>query len=295
MASHKSVLLNEVLRWLGPKPGDVMVDGTLGRGGHAIKILDCISPGGRLVGFDKDPRAVVEAGDVLKDFGERVMVFHEDFKNISTRLESLERLKAQGILLDLGVSSPQLDEASRGFSFKADGPLDMRMNPEEALTAREIVNTYSEKELSVLFWKFGEERFSRRIAKRIVETRKAVRINRTSELESIIWRSVPASARHGRVHPATRIFQALRIEVNQEIQSLEIFLSGVLNNLVSGGRIVIISFHSLEDRLVKNAFRKFAKEEKGFILTKKPIQAGLDEIQDNPRSRSAKLRAFQKN
>ena len=287
--------MDEVLRWLDPKPGNVMVDGTLGRGGHALKILERIGSGGRLVGLDKDPQAIAEAGEVLKSFGERVMIFHEDFKNVSSRLESLNLLKAQGVLLDLGVSSPQLDEASRGFSFKADGPLDMRMNPEEPLTAREVVNTYSEKELSDLFWKYGEERFSRRIAKKIVEARKTTRINRTSELESILWRSVPTSYKHGRIHPATRIFQALRIEVNQEIRSLEVFLSNILNVLSSGGRIVIISFHSLEDRAIKNAFREFAKDGKGLVLTKKPVVADDNEIQENPRSRSAKLRAFQKN
>lgn len=295
MALHKSVLLNAVLRWLDPKPGDVMVDGTLGRAGHAQKILERIGPEGRLIGFDKDPQAIAAAGEVLGDFGERVMIFHDDFKNINSRLESLEHLKAQGVLLDLGVSSPQLDEAERGFSFKTDGPLDMRMNPDESLTAREVINTYSEKELSDVFWKYGEERFSRRIAKRIVEARKRARIHRTSELESVIWQSVPASYRYGRIHPATRIFQALRIEVNQEIRSLAVFLSCILDALAPSGRLVIVSFHSLEDRVVKNSFREFAKNGKGIVLTKKPVIAAFDEIQENPRSRSAKLRAFQKN
>ena len=223
------------------------------------------------------------------------MIFHEDFKNIASRLESLDQLKADGVLLDLGVSSPQLDEAARGFSFKADGPLDMRMNPAEPVSAQEIINTYPEKDLCEIFWKYGEERFARRIAKRIVESRRNKRLGSTLELESIVWQSVPASYRHGRIHPATKIFQALRIEVNQELQCFETFLSEMLNNLAVGGRIVILSFHSLEDRMVKNSFREFSKEGKGVVLTKKPVTADLEEMQANPRSRSAKLRAFQKN
>lgn len=293
IVKHKSVLLNEVLQWLDLKPGRVIVDGTLGYGGHASEILRRIIPQGRLLGFDKDPGAVTETSKVLGDFGDCVMIFHEDFKNIPTQLESLGQ-KADGVFLDLGVSSPQLDEARRGFSFKSEGPLDMRMNPEDPLTAREVVNTYPKQELAEIFWKYGEERFSRRIAEKIAQVREKRRIETTTELESIIWQAVPNSYRHGRIHPATRAFQALRIEVNKEIEALEIFLLKSLDVLSSGGRLVIISFHSLEDRIVKNTFREFAKEAKGKILTKKPVIPALEEIQENPRSRSAKLRVFQK-
>lgn len=293
MTSHRSVLLNEVIQWLNPSSGKLVADGTLGRAGHATEILRRTSPDGRLIGFDKDPEAVEEGRKILREFGERVMIFHEDFRNIPSRLESLGR-KADGILLDLGVSSPQLDEPRRGFSFNAEGPLDMRMNPEEGLTAQEVINTYPKQALMELFWKYGEERFSRRIAEKIAEVRRTRRINTTKDLESLIWQSVPAAYRHGRIHPATRVFQALRIEVNHEIDALEFFLSKPLEALNPEGRLVIISFHSLEDRVVKNAFRQFSKDGKGRILTKKPVVATSVEVQENPRSRSAKLRAFQK-
>ena len=203
-------------------------------------------------------------------------------------------MKTNSVLLDLGVSSPQLDQAERGFSFNADGPLDMRMNPEETLTAREVVNRYPQKTLADIFWNYGEERYSRRIAERIAEVREKRRIDTTAELESIIWQAVPSAARHGRIHPATKVFQALRIEVNKEIEALEVFLSSVLESLETNGRVVIISFHSLEDRLVKTFFKEYARQKKGEILTKKPVVPQFEEIQKNPRSRSAKLRAFQK-
>ena len=293
MAPHQSVLFNEVIQWLDPKPGERVVDGTLGRAGHALEILRRTAPDGKFWGFDKDPQAVGECGKILKDFGERVMIFHEDFKNIPSKLESLNQ-KADGILLDLGVSSPQLDEAQRGFSFKVMGPLDMRMNPSEPLTAKQIVQTYPQDKLADIFWRFGEERFSRRIAERIVEVRKKQRIETTTELESVVWQAVPSSYKHGRLHPATRVFQALRIEVNHEIEALELFLKRALDVLACGGKLVVISFHSLEDRVVKNAFKDFSKNQKGNILTKKPVVPAEEEIQKNPRSRSAKLRAFQK-
>ena len=270
-----------------------MVDGTLGACGHALKLLEKIGPTGHLIGFDKDPQAVKEAQQILRDFGGRVMIFHDDFKNIPSRLTGLN-VKADGMLLDLGVSSPQLDQSDRGFSFKTLGPLDMRMNSEDALTAKEIVNRYPEEKLTDIFWKYGEERYSRRIAQRIVETRRIRSIDTTKDLESIIWQAVPSSARHGRIHPATRTFQALRIEVNQEIQALESFLSSFLDVLKVDGKAVIISFHSLEDRLVKNFFRDYNRQGQGMTLTKKPVVPNSQEIDINPRSRSAKLRAFQK-
>ncbi len=293
MFSHVSVLFNEAIEGLNLKSGSVIVDGTLGAGGHAKGILEQLGSAGRLLGFDKDPVAIDKAKELFKEFGDRVMIFHDDFRNIESKLRSLN-LEVNGILLDLGVSSPQFDQAERGFSFKTNGPLDMRMNPEETLTAKDVIGNYSKRQLEDIFWQFGEERYSRRIADRIVEERQKRRINTTAELESIIWRAVPDNYRHGRIHPATRVFQALRIEVNKEIESLEIFLSRFMNVLAPDGRVVIISFHSLEDRLVKNCFRDLARQKRGQVLTKKPMTASASEVQRNPRSRSAKMRIFRR-
>lgn len=291
---HKSVLLKEVLEWLAPAPGKIMVDGTLGAGGHAEAILERILPGGLLIGFDKDPEALARAKQVLARFGDRAMILHEDFRNVAGRLKALQKEKVQGMLLDLGVSSMQLDSLERGFSFKQNGPLDMRMNPQEPLTAKEIVNRYSEKELLEILWTYGEERFARRIVERIVRERSKCPIETTGELEAIIFQVVPKSYRYGRIHPATRTFQALRIAVNHETEVLEAFLESVLEILDVKARLVIISFHSLEDRAVKRAFRRFEKEKAGRILTKKPVVPNDAEVSDNPRARSAKLRAFER-
>ena len=291
---HKSVLLKEVLEWLAPAPGMIVVDGTLGAGGHAEAVLERILPGGLLIGFDKDPEALARAKEVLSRFGDRTMILHEDFRNVAKRLKTLQKEKAQGVLLDLGVSSMQLDTPERGFSFKQNGPLDMRMNPEESLTAREIVNRFSEKDLLKILWNYGEERFARRIVERIARERSQRPIETTGELEAIVFQAAPKAYRYGRIHPATRTFQALRIAVNREREALEEFLSSVLEILDTKGRLVIISFHSLEDRAVKTAFRKFEKEKRGRVLTKKPVVPNDAEVADNPRARSAKLRAFEK-
>ncbi|MBI3252326.1 MAG: 16S rRNA (cytosine(1402)-N(4))-methyltransferase RsmH [Candidatus Omnitrophica bacterium] len=294
MAAHESVLLEEAVEWLAPRPNGVIVDGTLGGGGHARRILEKSAPDGRLVGFDRDPGAIREARRVLAGFGERVMVIHDNFKNVRNRIAEFGIGRVQGMLLDLGLSSLQLDEPGRGFSFKTDGPLDMRMDPSEGPSAADIVNGYREEELRELLWKWGEERFARKIVGRIVETRRKKKIRSTFELAALVISSVPASYRYGRIHPATRTFQALRIAVNEELRSLEEFLSSVTDGLDEGARLVIISFHSLEDRIVKNAFRNFQKAGEGKILTKKPVTPSEAEMSRNPRSRSAKLRAFLK-
>ncbi len=271
-----------------------MVDGTLGAAGHARAILERLGARGRLIGFDKDPLALEQAGKVLARFGEKVMWIQDDFRNLAVELRQRQIHGVDGLLLDLGVSSMQLDHAGRGFSFKTEGPLDMRMNPAQPLTAREIVNTYPKNHLQEILWNYGEERFAKRIAERIVDTRSKRRIETTMELESIIYQAVPAFYRHGRLHPATRTFQALRIAVNDEVKALQELLDQAVTLLNSRGRMVVISFHSLEDREVKTAFKRFSKEEKGRILTKKPVTASQREIDENPRSRSAKLRAFER-
>lgn len=221
------------------------------------------------------------------------MIIKDDFKNIAGRLKEAGVSGVNGMLLDLGVSSMQLDEAGRGFSFKGDGPLDMRMDPEAALTAKQIVNTTPKNELRDLLGTLGQERYAGRIAERIFQARCKRRIETTGELASIIAGAVPRNYRYGRIHPATRSFQALRITVNREIETLEIFLSQAAGCLAAGGRLVIISFHSLEDRLVKNAFKKWQAEGLGRILTKKPVVASEEETLANPRARSAKMRVFE--
>jgi 16S rRNA (cytosine1402-N4)-methyltransferase len=291
---HKSVLLKEVLRWLEPDGKKIIVDGTVGFGGHARMILERPGFQGRLIGFDKDPFALKSCGEKLAAFAARIALVGDDFRSMGPRLKEMGVSEVDGILLDLGVSSLQLDEGARGFSFKNDGPLDMRMNPLDPLTAEEVVNTYSEKALLDILWTLGEERFARKIVRRILEARARQKIRTTAELASIVSEAAPASYRYGRIHPATRTFQALRMAVNDEIGALEMFLSGVMDFLGSGGRLVIVSFHSLEDRRVKQAFREWDKSGQGKILTKKPVMAALEETQDNPRSRSAKLRAFEK-
>lgn len=272
-----------------------MVDGTLGLGGHAEAILERMGPNGRLIGLDKDPEAVREASKRLERFGKQTMLICDDFKNTAKYLSAAELGSVQGVLLDLGVSSMQLDNPGRGFSFSKNGPLDMRMSASNPLSAEAVIHSYSEKELADIFWHYGEERYARRIAERIVRERAVKRIATTAELEQIVFRAVPKTYRYGRIHPATRTFQALRIFVNDELGSLRSFLSEVLSWLKPGGRAVILSFHSLEDRLVKQSFREFGRQGLGRVLTKKPVVPGEAEIEQNPRARSAKLRVFEKN
>jgi 16S rRNA (cytosine1402-N4)-methyltransferase len=292
---HESVLLAEVIGWLQPGPGKVLLDGTIGLGGHSQRWLELSGPDGKVVGFDRDPQAVLEARRVLQVFGDRALIINKNYRDAFETLDDMGIPAVDAVLLDLGVSSMQLDEASRGFSFKANGPLDMRMNPQEGLDAKDLVNEADEKQLADIFWKYGEERMSRRIAKRIVEVRKTKKIETTGDLESLVFHSVPPGARHGRIHPATRVFQALRIAVNMELEALQVFMDQVADHVLPGGRVGVISFHSLEDRIVKNSFKKLQADGAGRILTKKPVMASDDEQAANPRSRSAKMRVFEKN
>ena len=294
MQEHQSVLLNEAIDYLDLKPGKVIVDGTLGRGGHASKILERILPGGRLIGIDQDPEAVEEAGKKLSSFGSSAVILQKNFKDIAVILTGLGVTGVDGMLLDLGVSSPQLNEARRGFSFQQDGPLDMRMDPGSALTAEEVVNQFPAERLRQIFWDLGEERLARRIVERIVEARQRKPVRTTKELENIIFHAVPKTYRYGRIHPATRSFQALRIAVNGELEALEQFLKDAVRFLKTGGRLVVVSFHSLEDRIVKHGLKELEKNRMGAVLTKKPVIPTECERDVNPRSRSAKLRAFEK-
>ena len=292
--THESVLLAEAVEWLKPGPRKVLVDGTLGCGGHAKRWLEFAVPDGQVVGFDRDPEALLEARRVLKDYGDRAMILHDNYRNCAKHLAERRLHGTDAVLLDLGVSSLQLDEPSRGFSFRAAGPLDMRMDSSEGPTAEALVNEASEEELCEIFWKYGEERFARQIARRLVEARSKKRLSSTRDLEDVIFHAVPKASRFGRIHPATRCFQALRLVVNRELEALEAFLPEAAGLLKPGGRLVAITFHSLEDRLVKNAFRNFEKEKMGKVLTKKPVTPSEAELARNPRSRSAKLRAFER-
>ena len=286
---HESVLLEEAVAWLGPAPGKVLLDGTLGLGGHARRWLEQSAPDGQVVGVDRDPQALLEARRVLEAFGDRAMIHQGNFRSCWERLERSGPSRVDAVLLDLGVSSLQLDSPERGFSFRGDGPLDMRMDPSQKLNAETIVNESSEKELREILWKFGEERFARRIARKICEARSQKRLRTTGELEAVIFHGVPRAYRYGRIHPATRSFQAFRLAVNAEIEALEDFLEQEPSHLKPGGRMAVISFHSLEDRAVKQSFREAAKSGAVRVLTKKPVTAGTDESLRNPRARSAKM------
>ncbi len=295
---HKSVLLGEAIENLNLKRGDIVIDGTLGSGGHMVEILKRVMPGGKLIGIDWDERAILKfkkrlrEDDILIPKRDLILV-NDNYANIDSILRGLGVKTADAVLLDLGFSSDQIENAERGFSFLKDGNLDMRYSPEtQSRTAANVVNDYSQEELKDIFQRFGEERFSGRIARAIVESRRAKPIKRTLELVEVIRRAIPKKFARGRIHPATRVFQALRIEVNRELENLEKFLDEVLNNLTSGGRLVIISFHSLEDRVVKNFFK--ANKDRLKIVTKKPIAPSREEIAYNPRSRSAKLRAAER-
>ncbi len=294
LALHESVLLKEVLELLAPKPGDCIVDATLGYGGHAQAICEVLGPRGRLIGFDKDPEALQKSKETLKNYGDRLIMIQSDFRHIGSELKTRGISRVQGALADLGVSSPQLDNARRGFSFSKEAPLDMRMDPSQDTTAGKLVNSLSEKELSDVLWLLGEERFSRRIARRIVEARSQKKIETTLELAQIIASSTPASYRHRRIHPATRSFQAIRMAVNTEQESLDIFLKDAVEVLDDGARLAVIAFHSLEDRKVKQAFRGYAQQGLGVLVTRKPVRPSEAEAETNPRSRSARLRVFER-
>ncbi|MFH1791594.1 MAG: 16S rRNA (cytosine(1402)-N(4))-methyltransferase RsmH [Candidatus Omnitrophota bacterium] len=288
---HKPVLLEEVIEYLKPENGDVILDATVGCGGHACAILGKILPNGILIGLDTDDEALGAAAESLGPFPEKsVRLAQNNFADFNMVLEKMGVDKVDGVVADLGVSSLQLDSAGRGFSIGADGPLDMRMDRGSSITAGAVVNKYREDRLSEIFWTYGEERFARRIARFIVKRRSEKPIQTTHELAGLVMRASGRGRGRARIHPATRVFQALRIEVNRELESLKGFLDKLPSFLRKGARVCVISFHSLEDRMVKVAFRKYAAEGKIRILTKKPLRPSEQEMAHNPRSRSAKMR-----
>jgi 16S rRNA (cytosine1402-N4)-methyltransferase len=272
------------------------VDCTLGGGGHAEAILEATAPDGLLFGIDRDEEALRRAGERLKRYGTRVRLLHEGFKNLGTILRTQGVQGVDGILMDLGVSTLQLTDSERGFSFQKDGPLDMRMDRGSSPTAAALVNSLSEPQLLQILFEYGEERWARRIARAIVHEREKSPVTRTLQLADLIRRAVPRSGRAQRIHPATRTFQALRIAVNQELDQLGGGLSEAVSCLNDGGRLCVISFHSLEDRIVKRTFKALTQAQPARVrlITKKPVVPGLDEIRMNPRSRSAKLRALER-
>ncbi len=305
---HVSVLLEECIKYLNIRDDGVYVDGTLGMGGHSEAIASRLTTG-RLIGIDRDDRALAFAGRRLARFGDRVTLMKGNFGDLGDILDRAGVDCVDGMLFDLGVSSPQLDNAERGFSYMKDAPLDMRMDEHAPLTAREILNTWSEAELRSIFWRYGEERYSGRIAAAVVARREERPIETTAELVDIIRKTMPAAALREKQHPAKRCFQALRIAVNDELGSLERMLEQAPDRLHDGGRLLIISFHSLEDRLVKEAIRsreagctcpkEFPVCTCGFVqtlrsVTRKPVVPAAKEMEANPRARSARLRIAEK-
>jgi 16S rRNA (cytosine1402-N4)-methyltransferase len=284
-------MLREVLEGLHCLPGRVYVDGTVGLGGHAEAILTETSPSGRLLGLDQDAANLQKARARLQPFGSRACLVHGDYSQLTAILERYQIPSVAGILLDLGLSTEQLKTSGRGFSFGGDETLDMRLNPDaQTLTAADLLNSIPEAELNRLFWEWGEERWARRIARQVVRARQLQPITTTSQLVAIIRQAVPAKTAHGRIHPATRIFQALRIAVNQELEKLTSFIPQAISVLEPQGRLVIIAYHSLEDRIVKHAFIQAEKVGQLQRLYKKPLIPQKEEVRRNPSARSAKLR-----
>jgi 16S rRNA (cytosine1402-N4)-methyltransferase len=303
---HIPVLLEETLTYLNPIPGGVYVDGTLGGGGHSHEILKRIAPTGRLIGIDRDMEAIRAASERLKDYKTLFTPVHGNYVDMKDFLKRLNIEAVDGILLDLGVSSHQLDVVERGFSYHEDVRLDMRMDTTQSFSAYEVVNEYTAEELAKVIWSYGEERWAKRISKFIVDNRP---ITTTGQLVEVIKKAVPASARRDGPHPARRTFQAIRIEVNQELSLLEDSIRNAVSSLKQGGRLCVITFHSLEDRIVKTTFRNLkdpctcppgapicicGKLPEVKIITRKPIVPSDQELKNNPRSRSAKLRVCQK-
>ena len=295
-SQHSPVMSEEVLFWLLSKDCRTYLDCTVGYSGHAEKLLEASGPGSRLIGLDRDAVAIAASRERLARFGDRVVLIHGHFMDLKQHLAASGIGRVDGILFDLGVSSPQLDEPARGFSFQGDGPLDMRMDQSMNGTASDLINRWPEAQLADVIFQFGEERFSRRIAHAIVRARERHPLATTKELVSVIEGAVPANYRHGRLHCATRTFQAFRIAVNQELDCLEPALRDAAEVLSPGGRLCVISFHSLEDRIVKHTFRALSGKDDPslMVLTKKPQVPSREESDRNPRSRSAKLRAAQR-
>ena len=305
---HKSVLLNETIDGLNIKPYGIYVDGTLGGGGHAYEVCRRLGEKGSIVGIDQDAAAIEAASARLKDFGEKVTIVRSNYCDMKSKLHELGIDKVDGIVLDLGVSSYQLDTAERGFSYREDAPLDMRMDTRQKMTARDIVNDYTEADLYRVIRDYGEDKFAKNIAKHIVQARAVKPVETTAELSEIIRASIPMKFQKKSGHPAKRTFQAIRIELNRELDVLRDSLDDMIDLLNPGGRLCIITFHSLEDRIVKSAFRKnenpctcppdfpvcvCGKKSKGSIITKKPILPSEEELEYNSRSKSAKLRIFE--
>ena len=308
--NHYSVLLNETIENLNIKPDGIYVDGTLGGGGHAYQVASRLSEKGRLIGIDQDADAIAAAGERLKEFGDKITIIRSNYANMKEELHAIGIEHVDGIVLDLGVSSFQLDTPERGFTYRdADAPLDMRMDDRQSLTARDIVNDYSEMDLYRIIRDYGEDKFAKNIAKHIVAARQVKPITTTGELTEIIRESIPMKMQVKSGHPAKRTFQAIRIELNRELDVLRDSLDGMIDILDDGGRLCIITFHSLEDRIVKTIFRKnenpctcpsdfpvcvCGKKSKGKVITRKPILPGETEMEENPRSKSAKLRIFER-
>ena len=307
--NHTSVLLNETIEGLNVKPDGIYVDGTLGGGGHSLEIARRLHDRGRLIGIDQDEAAIAAAGERLKDFKEKVTIVRSNYRNTVNVLRDLGIEKIDGMMLDLGVSSYQLDTQERGFSYRYDAPLDMRMDLRQTLTAKDIVNGYSETELFHIIRDYGEDRFAKNIAKHIVMARAKKPIETTGELNEIIRTAIPAKMRAEGGHPSKRTYQAIRIECNKELEVLKESLEELIGILNPGGRLCIITFHSLEDRIVKTAFKKAenpctcppsfpvcvcGKKSQGKVITGKPVLPCEEEMESNPRSKSAKLRIFEK-
>ena len=306
---HVSVLLTETIEGLNIRPDGIYADGTLGGGGHASEVAARLTEGGRLIGIDQDADAIAAAGERLKPFGDRVTIVRDNYVNMKQVLADLGIEAVDGICLDLGVSSYQLDTAERGFSYMEDAPLDMRMDRREDRTAADLVNECTEQELFRIIRDYGEDRFAKNIAKHIVKARERRPIRTTGELADIIRGAIPMKIQVTGGHPAMRTFQALRIALNRELQVLEDSIDEMIGLLNPGGRLCIITFHSLEDRIVKNGFRRnespctcppgfpvcvCGKKSRGTVITKKPILPTKEEEEENPRSRSAKLRIFER-
>ncbi|MCX7982470.1 MAG: 16S rRNA (cytosine(1402)-N(4))-methyltransferase RsmH [Syntrophales bacterium] len=308
-AFHKPVMKDEVVNYLNCRAGGIYVDGTVGGGSHARAILETMNSQGLLICIDRDEEAINEAKENLRSFSSNVVFVHDNFSRIKEILAERKISQVDGVLLDLGVSSHQLLSKERGFSFSLDGPLDMRMDKRERLTAHTVVNTFPEETLKEIIRDYGEERWASRIARSIVERREIAPISTTKELADLVVSAIPPSKRKMEIHPATRTFMALRIYVNKELEALKDGLSGAMDCLSSGGRLVVIAFHSLEDRMVKEAFREAVRScncppgtpicsctsQSSFrLVTKKAIRPSPEELEENPRARSAKLRALER-
>ncbi len=308
--NHKSVLLDETVDSLNVKSGGIYVDGTLGGGGHSYQILKRMNGKGRLIGIDQDEDAICAATERLREYGDMVTIVRDNYCNIKNVLDNLGITGVDGIVLDLGVSSYQLDTSERGFSYMEDGPLDMRMDNRKNITAEDIVNDYSEMELFHIIRDYGEDKFAKNIAKHIVMERQKGRITTTGQLADIVKAAIPMKVRAAKGgHPAKKTFQAIRIELNRELDVLKQSIDTMIDLLNDDGRLCIITFHSLEDRIVKNSFRKnenpctcppdfpvcvCGKKSKGKIITRKPVVPSAEELEENRRAKSSKLRVFER-